>query len=51
MTVVRHQTVKLSRGAHESPAEGACVIELASMLAGEEFSDDPVSACPVSPRP
>ena len=42
MTVVRHQTIKLSRGWHDSPDEGACVMELASMPAGEEFSDENV---------
>ena len=47
MTVVGHQTIKLSRGKHDSPRDGACVMELASMLAGEEFSDQPVSVCPV----
>jgi hypothetical protein len=47
VTVVRHQTIRLSRGKHDSPDEGACVLELASMLAGEEFSDEPFSVCPV----
>jgi hypothetical protein len=42
-----HQVVKLMRGKHSSPAEGACVVELASMLAGERFSDRPRSVCPV----
>jgi hypothetical protein len=42
-----HQTVKLGRGKHASPIEGACVMELASMLAGEDFDDHPSSACPV----
>jgi hypothetical protein len=41
------QTVRLSKGRHTSPAEGACVIELASMLAGEPFNDHPRSVCPV----
>ena len=41
------QTVRLDRGAHASPACGACVVELASMLAGEPFSDRPRSVCPV----
>ena len=36
-----HQTVRLARGRHESPDSGACVMELASMLAGERFSDRP----------
>jgi hypothetical protein len=47
MTSTSHQTIRLSRGKHASPAEGACVMELASMLAGEPFSDHPVSVCPV----
>jgi hypothetical protein len=44
---VSHQTVKLARGKHTSPDDGVCVMELASMLAGEEFSDHPLSVCPV----
>ena len=47
MSPVTHQTIKLSRGKHHSPDEGACVMELASMLAGEDFSDHPASVCPV----
>lgn len=42
-----HQTVKLSRGKHTRPEDGACVMELASMLAGEPFTDHPRSVCPV----
>jgi hypothetical protein len=44
---VSHQTVTLARGKHTSARSGACVMELASMLAGEEFSDRPASVCPV----
>jgi hypothetical protein len=47
MNPVTHQTIKLSKGRHSSPDQGACVMELASMLAGEPFSDHPKSACPV----
>ena len=47
MRPVTHQTIRLSRGKHASPQEGACVMELASMLAGEPFSDHPRSVCPV----
>ena len=47
MAHVSHQTIKLSKGKHTSPADGACVLELASMLAGERFTDHPVSVCPV----
>ena len=42
-----YQTIRLSRGQHSSSEQGACVMELASMLAGESFSDHPESACPV----
>jgi hypothetical protein len=47
MSPVTHQTVRLSRGKHSSKEHGACVMELASMLAGEPFSDHPQSVCPV----
>lgn len=47
MSPVTHQTIKLGKGKHASPEEGACVMELASMLAGEPFSDHPASVCPV----
>jgi hypothetical protein len=43
MPPISHQTTKLTRGRHSSPAHGACVMELASMLAGESFSDHPRS--------
>ena len=47
MSPVTHQTIKLSKGKHSSPESGACVMELASMLGGERFSDHPYSVCPV----
>jgi hypothetical protein len=47
MSPVSHQTIKLSPGKHYSPEDGACVMELASMLAGEPFNDHPASVCPV----
>lgn len=46
MSNVNIQTVKLAKGRHASPEEGVCVMELASMLAGEEFSDRPRSVSP-----
>ena len=46
MAAVSHQTIKLSKGKHSSPASGACVMELASMLAGEPFTDHPTSVSP-----
>ena len=47
MSPVSHQTIRLSPGKHSSPDDGACVMELASMLAGESFSDHPACVCPV----
>jgi hypothetical protein len=47
MKHVNHQTVELTVGRHQSPDGGVCVMELASVLAGEDFSDAPKS---VSPR-
>jgi hypothetical protein len=40
------QTVSLARGRHVAPEQGVCTVELASMLAGERFTDQPRSACP-----
>ena len=37
----------LEPGAHDSPYDGVCVVELASVLAGEEFSDHPRCVCEV----
>ena len=47
MTQASHQTVRLSQGKHRGPDHGACVMELASMLAGEPFSDRPRCVDPV----
>jgi hypothetical protein len=47
MSPVNYQTIKLSKGKHTSPEDGACVMELASMLSGESFTDHPASVCPV----
>jgi hypothetical protein len=47
MSPVNYQTIKLGKGKHSTPEEGACVMELASMLAGEPFTDHPASVCPV----
>ena len=44
---VSHQTTRLGVGKHVRPGAVVCVMELASMLAGERFSDRPVSVCPV----
>jgi hypothetical protein len=47
MASASYQTITLSKGKHDSPEDGACVMELASMLGGEPFSDHPASVCPV----
>ena len=47
MPPATYQTIRLCKGKHASPDEGACVMELASMLSGEPFSDHPRSVCPV----
>jgi hypothetical protein len=44
---LNYKTVRLSKGKHASPQHGACVMELASMIAHEPFSDHPVSVSPV----
>ena len=46
MSAVSHQTIKLAKGKHSSPSSGACVMELASMLAGEPYTDHPTSVSP-----
>jgi hypothetical protein len=47
MGPVTYQTIRLSKGKHTSKEHGACVMELASMLADEPFSDHPAAVCPV----
>jgi hypothetical protein len=42
-----HQNVRLGPGRHPRPGQVVCVLELASILAGERFGDRPVSVCPV----
>src|SRR5689334_7125558 len=42
-----HQTVDLSRGRHRDPDDGVCVMELASMLAGQRFTDRPATVSPL----
>jgi hypothetical protein len=46
MSPATYQTIKLGKGKHSSPDDGACVMELASMLSGEPFTDHPESVCP-----
>src|SRR5438874_10885336 len=42
-----YQTARLGVGRHDRPGAVVCIMELASMLAGERFSDHPVSVDPV----
>ncbi|HZE04912.1 MAG TPA: hypothetical protein VE127_06800 [Solirubrobacteraceae bacterium] len=42
-----YQTVRLAPGRHRAPRFGVCVMELASMLAHQPFSDRPENASPV----
>lgn len=39
--------VRLEPGRHRSPKDGVCVVELASMIGGEKFTDRPDCVCPV----
>jgi hypothetical protein len=39
--------VRLEPGRHRSPDDGVCVVELASIIGGEKFSDRPDCVCPV----
>lgn len=39
--------VRLDPGRHDTPGDGACVVELASLIAAEDFSDRPECVCPV----
>jgi hypothetical protein len=41
------ESLHLAPGSHSSPREGVCVVELASLLAGEKFSDHPRCVCVV----
>jgi len=42
-----NRPLRLAAGSHGSPREGVCVVELASLLAGEKFSDRPRCVCDV----
>jgi len=44
---ISHQNVRLGPGRHPRPGKVVCVMELASMLAGERFGDRPACVCPV----
>jgi hypothetical protein len=51
-SAIRHsglngESIRLAPGSHSSPQQGVCAAELASLLAGEEFSDHPRCVCRV----
>jgi hypothetical protein len=46
-SVAATERVRLDVGRHETPGDGACVVELASLVAREPFSDRPDCVCPV----
>jgi hypothetical protein len=39
--------VRLEPGSHRTPDDGVCIVELASIIGGERFSDRPRCVCPV----
>jgi len=45
--VSRHPHPRLEFGSHASPDDGVCVVELASLISGEDFSDRPDCVCEV----
>src|SRR5438034_8417178 len=47
MTAVNLENVTLAKDAHKSLSEGACVMEVVSVLAGEKFGDHPKCVSPV----
>src|SRR4051794_9669050 len=46
-TAVNLDSLRLDPGAHRSPRDGVCLLELTSILAREEFSDRPRCVCKV----
>ncbi len=44
---LRIESLRLEPGSHSSPDEGVCIVELASILAKEKFSDEPDCVCAV----
>ncbi|PQZ82100.1 hypothetical protein CQ031_01400 [Microbacterium sp. MYb40] len=47
MTMNAETTITLAKGAHSNPEEGMCLLEAASFVAGEAFSDTPQCVSPV----
>jgi hypothetical protein len=41
------RALRLEAGSHDSPRDGVCIVELASVIAGEPFSDHPRCVCKV----
>ena len=50
MTTIPERLTEINRldhGAHQSPAEGMCLLEAVAYVAGEKFSDHPECASPI----
>jgi len=45
-TIALAESTLLTTGAHDSPEQGMCMLEMAAYIAGEEFSDHPHCVCP-----
>lgn len=44
---LRIESLRLEPGSHASPEQGVCIVELASIVAKEKFSDEPDCVCDV----
>jgi hypothetical protein len=47
MTKIDIEAVVLKSGAHSSPEDGACLLEVVSLFAGENFGDSPACVDPI----
>jgi hypothetical protein len=47
MTKIDLESVVLKSGAHKSPEDGMCLLEVVSMFAGEDFGDAPACVDPI----
>jgi hypothetical protein len=47
MTGIDLETVHLDQGAHSSPEDGACLLEVVAMFVGQPFNDAPKCVSPV----
>lgn len=45
--VIDLESIRLARGAHDSPEEGTCLLEAVAFVAGEPHTDHPACASPI----